>query len=95
MTRSLRLEWLEDRLTPASKSPAPILLPPVNNLQAGHLVIVNHAPTTTTVASGLTSTGGQSVSPMMGVPVSGTTGSSGSTGSSGGLSGSTGNPVGP
>ena len=77
---SLRLEYLEDRLTPTTRG-VPILPPPA----------VNSGTTTVIVPSG----SGHSMSPALGL-VLGSSGSTGSgTGSSGGLGTGTGTPVGP
>jgi hypothetical protein len=82
----LRLEHLEDRLTPATRLPVPVIVPP----QANHgntQIVVTHPP-----APG----GGLNMSPMIGLPI-GSSGSDGSppTDGSGGLGTSTGDPVGP
>jgi hypothetical protein len=89
--RTLRLESLETRLTPATKG-APILPPPTINHGATQVIVINHLPTSGS-SSGPVS--GQGVSPMIGLPF-GNSGSSGSGNSGGsGLGTSTGDPVGP
>ena len=87
--RSLRLEYLEDRLTPATKMSVP-LLPPLKVQNTTSSLIA--ASSTTTTAT----TGWHSVSAPIGVTLDsgGSTGTSGSSGG-GGLGTSTGNPVGP
>jgi hypothetical protein len=85
--RTLRLESLESRLTPATKG-APILPPPTISHGAAQVIVINHLPT-----SG--SSSGQGMNPMIGIPF-GNSGSSGSGNSGGsGLGTSTGDPVGP
>lgn len=87
-SRSLRLETLETRLTPATKGAA-ILPPPAVHTGAAQIVIVNHLPTNGS------SNGGQSMSPAIGISL-GNSGSSGSSNSGGsGVGTSTGDPVGP
>jgi hypothetical protein len=81
--RSLHLEYLEDRVTPATKIAAPILPSPQ----------VTHTTETIVV---IPPGGGQVMSPMLGVTL-GSSGSGGPSGNggSGGLGTSTGTPVGP
>jgi hypothetical protein len=86
--RSLRLESLETRLTPATKG-APILPPPPVHTSGTQVVVIHQAPTNTSLVVG------QTIRPMIGMPI-GSSGSSGSGNSGGsGLGTSTGDPVGP
>jgi hypothetical protein len=86
MLRRLRLEYLEDRLTPATNVHAPIIAPTANHTNGSQTVVI-HTPTS----------GGQSFSPMIGLPFgsSGSTGSGNDNGGGGGLGTGTGTPVGP
>jgi hypothetical protein len=89
--RSLRLESLEDRLTPATKG-APILPPPTVSHGAAQVIVINQLPTS---GSSSGTAPGQGMHPAIGIPF-GNSGSSGSSNSGGsGLGTSTGDPVGP
>jgi hypothetical protein len=93
MTRRspLGLEFLEDRLTPATKIAAPILPPASFNVAHITRVVTVTAPIGVQLGTG----GSTGMKPAIGLPF-GSSGSSGTGGSGGGgLGTSTGDPVGP
>ena len=100
MTRSfLRLESLEDRLTPATKTLAPIILPPAaNSVQTARVVVAplvqnNSLSLSVRLPAGSVSTTGGGFGSMIGITLGGGGGSGGTSGT--GTGGTSGDPVGP